>query len=103
MREEDLELDLREEDLLDFFEGLYPNELALPDSPEMARREIKLAKECGFNMIRPWRKPPPPWKPQQIEACRDSRGQGFRGGIKKKGPGSQSFESLNPFLKCNGQ
>ena len=43
-----------------FFEGLYPTRLAYPDSPEMARREIQLAKECGFNMIRPWRKPPPP-------------------------------------------
>ena len=43
-----------------FFEGLYPTQLALPDTPEMARREIQLAKQCGFNMIRPWRKPPPP-------------------------------------------
>jgi len=43
-----------------FFEGLYPTRLAFPDSEEMARREIQLAKECGFNMIRPWRKPPPP-------------------------------------------
>ncbi len=43
-----------------FFEGLYPTQLALPDSAEMARREIQLARECGFNMIRPWRKPPPP-------------------------------------------
>ena len=43
-----------------FFEGLYPTKLALPDSETMARREIQLAKECGFNMIRPWRKPPPP-------------------------------------------
>lgn len=43
-----------------FFEGLYPTGLARPDNPEMARREIQLAKECGFNMIRPWRKPPPP-------------------------------------------
>jgi hypothetical protein len=43
-----------------FFEGLYPTRLALPDSPEMARREIQLAKDAGFNMIRPWRKPPPP-------------------------------------------
>ena len=43
-----------------FFEGLYPTRLAFPDSPEMARREIRLAQECGFNMIRPWRKPPPP-------------------------------------------
>jgi len=43
-----------------FFEGLYPTRLAIPDSEQMARREIRLAKECGFNMIRPWRKPPPP-------------------------------------------
>jgi len=43
-----------------FFEGLYPTKLAYPDSREMAIREIRLAKEAGFNMIRPWRKPPPP-------------------------------------------
>ncbi len=43
-----------------FFEGLYPRRLAYPDSEAMARREIRLAKEAGFNMIRPWRKPPPP-------------------------------------------
>lgn len=43
-----------------FFEGLYPTKLAYPDSREMAIKEIKLAKEAGFNMIRPWRKPAPP-------------------------------------------
>ncbi|MCP5110545.1 MAG: hypothetical protein GY953_06885, partial [bacterium] len=43
-----------------FFEGLYPVKLAYPDSREMVMREIRLAKEAGFNMIRPWRKPPPP-------------------------------------------
>ena len=43
-----------------FFEGLYPVKLAYPDSREMAVREIQLAKDAGFNMIRPWRKPPPP-------------------------------------------
>ncbi len=43
-----------------FFEGLYPNGIASPDSEEMARREIRLAKEAGFNMIRPWRRPPAP-------------------------------------------
>ncbi len=43
-----------------FFEGLYPAKLAYPDSCEMAAREIRLAKDAGFNMIRPWRKPPPP-------------------------------------------
>lgn len=44
-----------------FFEGLYPVGIAMPDSEEMARREIRLAKEAGFNMIRPWRRPPVPW------------------------------------------
>ncbi|MBL7186642.1 MAG: hypothetical protein ISS70_09975 [Phycisphaerae bacterium] len=43
-----------------FFEGLYPVKLAYPDSREIAIREIQLAKDAGFNMIRPWRKPPPP-------------------------------------------
>jgi beta-galactosidase len=43
-----------------FFEGLYPRRLAYPDSRAMVRREIQLAKDAGFNMIRPWRKPPPP-------------------------------------------
>lgn len=43
-----------------FFEGLYPNGIAYPDSKEMARKEIQLAKEAGFNMIRPWRRPPVP-------------------------------------------
>ena len=38
-----------------FFEGLYPTKVAYPDSREMAIREIQLAKEAGFNMIRPWR------------------------------------------------
>ena len=43
-----------------FFEGLYPVKLAYPDSREMAIKEITLAKEARFNMIRPWRKPAPP-------------------------------------------
>ncbi len=43
-----------------FLEGLYPNGIASPDSEAMARREIQLAKDAGFNMIRPWRRPPVP-------------------------------------------
>lgn len=43
-----------------FFEGLYPNGIAYPDSEAMARREIQLAKDANFNMIRPWRRPPAP-------------------------------------------
>lgn len=43
-----------------FWEGLYPNELAVPDSEEMLRKEILMAKQAGFNTLRPWRKPPVP-------------------------------------------
>jgi len=43
-----------------FFEGLYPNKIAYPDSREMVVQEIQLAKDAGFNMIRPWRRPPAP-------------------------------------------
>lgn len=39
-----------------FFEGLYPNGIAYPDSEEMIRKEIQLAKDAGFNLIRPWRR-----------------------------------------------
>ena len=60
-----------------FFEGLYPTRLANPDTPEMARREIQLAKDAGFNMIRPWRKPPPPmW----LDLC-DEMGMMVVGGL----------------------
>ena len=31
--------------------------MAYPDSKEMVKKEIQLAKDAGFNMIRPWRKP----------------------------------------------
>ena len=44
-----------------FWEGLYPVGLAVPDSPEMLRKEITLAKQANFNTLRPWRKPPAPW------------------------------------------
>jgi hypothetical protein len=43
-----------------FWEGLYPTTLAFPANADIVRREIRLAKEAGFNMLRPWRKPPAP-------------------------------------------
>ena len=43
-----------------FWEGLYPTTLAYPKDAEFVRNEILLAKEAGFNTLRPWRKPPPP-------------------------------------------
>ena len=43
-----------------FWEGLYPDTLAFPQNAEVVRREIRLAKEAGFNVLRPWRKPPVP-------------------------------------------
>lgn len=43
-----------------FLEGVYPVGVATPVDMQLAKKEIKLAKEAGFNMIRPWRRPPPP-------------------------------------------
>jgi len=43
-----------------FLEGVYPVGIATPVDLNLARKEIRLAKEAGFNMIRPWRRPPPP-------------------------------------------
>ncbi len=42
-----------------FYEGLYPHGLAYPESEELIREEMRLLKEAGFNMLRPWRKPQP--------------------------------------------
>ncbi len=42
------------------FQPDYPRSLAAPESPELARRELELAKEAGFNMLRMHLKPPPP-------------------------------------------
>jgi len=43
-----------------FLEGVYPVGIATPVDLDLARKEIRLAKKAGFNMIRPWRRPPPP-------------------------------------------
>ncbi len=43
-----------------FWEGLYPNTLAFPENEEIIRKEFALAKEIGFNCLRPWRKQVPP-------------------------------------------
>jgi hypothetical protein len=43
-----------------FWEGFYPGTLVFPPNAEIVRKEILLAKEAGFNVLRPWRKPPPP-------------------------------------------
>ena len=43
-----------------FYEGFYPYTLAFPETPELIEKEMRLAKEAGMNLIRPWRKPQPP-------------------------------------------
>jgi hypothetical protein len=43
-----------------FWEGFYPQTLAFPPNADVVRKEIRLAKEAGFNVLRPWRKPPAP-------------------------------------------
>lgn len=40
-----------------FHEGLYPRTIAYPTSREMAREEIRVAKEAGFNLLRFWQIP----------------------------------------------
>ena len=42
-----------------FWEGLYPTTLAHPKDAAVVRNELLLAKAAGFNLLRPWRKPPP--------------------------------------------
>ena len=43
-----------------FWEGLYPSTGAHPRDLDIVRREIRMAKDAGFNMLRPWRMPPAP-------------------------------------------
>ncbi len=43
-----------------FYEGYYPNTLAFPETPDLIEKELRLAKEAGLNLLRPWRKPQPP-------------------------------------------
>ena len=59
-----------------FHEGLYPHTLAWP-TPDLVKRELRLAKDAGFNMIRPWRKPPPPF----VYDLADEMGIMFVGGL----------------------
>ena len=40
--------------------GREPFKIADLGLAEFGRKEIRLAKEAGFNMIRPWRHPPAP-------------------------------------------
>ena len=42
-----------------FYEGFYPYTLAYPQTPDMVKEEMRLAKEAGLNLLRPWRKPQP--------------------------------------------
>jgi beta-galactosidase len=43
-----------------FWEGQYPGTLAHPRDMAIVRKEIEMAKQAGFNMLRPWRMPPVP-------------------------------------------
>jgi len=43
-----------------FFEGLYPVKLAYPRQSRNGDPRNSTGEGRGFNMIRPWRKPPPP-------------------------------------------
>ena len=43
-----------------FWEGVYPGTLAYPRDSEIVRKEIRMAQQAGFNLLRPWRHPTPP-------------------------------------------
>lgn len=43
-----------------FWEGLYPVGLGHPRDPGIVRKEIRMAKQAGFNLLRPWRMAPVP-------------------------------------------
>jgi hypothetical protein len=47
-----------------FWEGFYPGTQAHPRDPEIVRQEIRMAKEAGLNLLRPWRMPPVPMIPE---------------------------------------
>ena len=52
-----------------FWEGVYAKHQSYPESREEVRREIKLAQEAGFNLLRPWRRPVPPMILEEADAA----------------------------------
>ena len=42
-------------------QGSYPRTLIFPETPDLARRELKLLKRSGFNFLRAHLKPPEPY------------------------------------------
>ncbi|MEI6082668.1 MAG: sugar-binding domain-containing protein [Verrucomicrobiota bacterium] len=42
-------------------QGMYPRTLIFPETPAMARKELRLIKDHGFNFLRTHLQPPPPY------------------------------------------
>jgi beta-galactosidase len=52
-----------------FWEGVYAKHQSYPEDREVVRKEIRMAKAAGFNMLRPWRRPVPPVILEEADAA----------------------------------
>lgn len=52
-----------------FWEGVYALHQSYPGDRDVIRKEIQLAKDAGFNMLRPWRRPVPPMILEEADAA----------------------------------
>lgn len=52
-----------------FWEGVYAKHQSYPEDREVVRKEIQLAKDAGFNLLRPWRRPVPPVILEEADAA----------------------------------
>ena len=52
-----------------FWEGVYAKHQSYPESREVVRKEIELAKAAGLNLLRPWRRPVPPIILEEADAA----------------------------------
>lgn len=52
-----------------FWEGVYAKHQSYPEDREVVRKEIKLAKDAGLNLLRPWRRPVPPMILEEADAA----------------------------------
>ena len=52
-----------------FWEGVYAKHQSYPEDRAIIRKEIKLAKAAGLNLLRPWRRPVPPMILEEADAA----------------------------------
>ncbi len=52
-----------------FWEGVYAKHQSYPENREVIKKEIRLAKAAGLNLLRPWRRPVPPIILEEADAA----------------------------------